>query len=131
MIEPQSKFNYWVYITTNPKKTVLYTGVTNDLERRMSEHIRDNMNDKKSFAGKYFCYNLIYFEYYSYIADAIAREKEIKNWTRAKKEVLINSVNPNWHFLNDDIKSQTIAEKLKSIELGDILPSNNTFPKPK
>ncbi len=122
MIEPHIKHNYWVYITTNPKKTVLYTGVTNNLEKRMSEHTLDSMTDKKSFAGKYFCYNLIYFEYHRYILNAIAREKEMKSWTRAKKEALINGFNPNWRFLNDDIKSQTILEKLKSIELGDITP---------
>ncbi len=123
MIEPYDKHNYWVYITTNPKKTVLYTGVTNNLEKRMSEHCLDNATDKNTFAGKYFCYNLIYFEYHSYILNAIAREKEIKTWTRAKKEALIASKNPDWRFLNDDIKSQTIAEKLRSIELGEILPT--------
>ena len=122
MIEPHSHHNYWVYITTNPKKTVLYTGVTNNLERRLSEHIADNATDKNTFAGKYFCYNLVYFEYHRYVLNAIAREKEIKTWVRVKKEALINSFNPDWRFLNDDIKSQTIQEKLKSIEVGEILP---------
>jgi putative endonuclease len=124
MMEAHSKHNYWVYITTNPQKTVLYTGVTNDLEKRMSEHCLDSMNDRKSFAGEYFCYNLVYFEYHRYILNAIAREKEIKTWTRAKKEALIASINTDWRFLNDDIKSQTIAEKLWSIELGEIVPDS-------
>ena len=122
MIKPQRPHNYWVYITTNPKKTVLYTGVTNNLERRISEHVIDSATDRQTFAGKYFCHNLIYYEYHRYIFDAIAREKEIKSWTRVKKEALIASFNPDWRFLNDDIKSQTIADKLKSIELGEILP---------
>ncbi len=93
--------NYYLYITTNPYKTVLYTGVTNDLERRLQEHLEDNMNGRKTFAGKYFCYNLIYYEWYQNIHEAIQREKEIKGWTRAKKEKLINSFNPGWRFLND------------------------------
>jgi putative endonuclease len=93
--------NYHLYITTNPRKTVLYVGVTNDLERRLQEHLDDNMNDRKSFAGKYFCYNLVYYEWYHDVREAIRREKEIKGWTRAKKEKLIATFNPAWRFLND------------------------------
>ena len=117
MIEYHPKHNYWVYMTTNPNKTVLYTGVTNNLERRMSEHTNDSVTDRNTFAGKYFCDNLVYYEYHRYILNAIAREKEIKSWTRDKKEALIQTFNPDWRFLNDDIKSQTIFEKLRSIEL--------------
>jgi putative endonuclease len=90
---------FYTYMCTNPKKTVLYTGVTNNVWRRMSEHYEDSQDKRKSFAGKYFCYNLIYFEEHTDIRVAIAREKEIKGWTRAKKEALINSVNPNWGFI--------------------------------
>ena len=93
--------NYYVYILTNPQKTVLYVGVTNDLDRRLQEHLDDHMKDHKSFAGKYFCYYLIYYEWYQYIQAAIAREKEIKGWKRAKKEKLIAAFNPDWRFLND------------------------------
>ncbi|MBN4065814.1 GIY-YIG nuclease family protein [Candidatus Amoebophilus asiaticus] len=96
--------NYFVYITTNPKKTVLYIGVTNDLERRLQEHLEDNMYNRRTFAGKYFCYNLIYYERHQYIEHAIEREKEIKKWRREKKESLINSFNPKWKFFNDAIK---------------------------
>jgi putative endonuclease len=81
---------FYTYICTNPKKTVLYTGVTNNVWRRMKEHYEDSQNERKSFAGKYFCYNLVYFEDYTDINVAIAREKEIKGWTRAKKEALID-----------------------------------------
>ncbi len=95
--------DYFVYVTTNPKKTVLYTGVTNDLKRRLQEHLDDCNGAKATFAGKYFCYNLIYYEYFPNIEWAIAREKQIKGWNRAKKEELIKKFNPAWQFLNDKI----------------------------
>lgn len=88
---------YYVYITTNPRKTVLYIGVTNDLPRRMAEHREDRGG--KSFAGKYFCYNLVYYEEHNDINLAIEKEKQLKGWSRAKKEVLINSFNPKWDFI--------------------------------
>ena len=86
--------NFFVYITTNPRKTTLYTGVTNDLERRMKEHF-ENRGNPKTFAGKYFCYNLIYYERYSSINMAIEREKEIKNLSRQLKMELIKTMNPS------------------------------------
>ena len=91
--------SYYVYITTNPKRTVLYIGVTNDLSHRIQQHY-ENRGIKESFAGGYYCYNLIYYERFQYIDQAIAREKEIKKWRREKKEKLINSVNPNWDFID-------------------------------
>jgi putative endonuclease len=94
---------YCVYILTNFTRTTLYTGVTNDLVRRIEEHFADSQSAKKSFAGKYNCYNLVYWEAHKYILNAIAREKEIKGWTRAKKESLITSFNPEWKFLNGEI----------------------------
>ena len=90
--------HYFVYILTNPNKTVLYTGVTNDLEIRLAQHYQ-NRGNKSNFTGKYHCYKLLYFETFSGIEQAIAREKEIKGWTRAKKEALIATTNPNWEFL--------------------------------
>jgi putative endonuclease len=95
------RHSYFLYITTNPQKTVLYTGVTNNLPRRLEEHLKDNMNERKTFAGKYFCYYLVYYEWYKYVRVAIQREKEIKGWVRSKKEQLIASFNPDWRFLND------------------------------
>jgi putative endonuclease len=89
---------YFVYITTNPRKTVLYTGVTNDLIRRMHEHY-ENRGMKETFAGKFFCYNLIYFEVFNDIRVAIEREKEIKDLSREKKEFLIYEHNPKWNTL--------------------------------
>ncbi|MFC2088628.1 GIY-YIG nuclease family protein [Calditrichota bacterium] len=90
--------NYYVYITTNPGKTVLYTGVTNNLQRRLSEHYK-NKGNKKSFVGRYYCYKLIYYEHYPDINQAILREKEIKNMSRKKKEQLISTGNPKWSFI--------------------------------
>ncbi len=87
-----NQYNFFVYITTNPGKTVLYVGVTNDSERRLFEHFH-NKGNSKTFAGRFYCYNLIYYERYSSINDAIEREKEIKLMTRAKKEELIKSLN--------------------------------------
>ena len=94
--------NYFIYILTNPKKTVLYIGVTHDLERRLNEHF-ENRGRVKTFAGKYYCYNLIYFERYDNIESAIEREKELKKWSRKKKEALINKDNPNWNVLNKSV----------------------------
>ena len=93
-----NKGNYYVYITTNPRKTVLYTGITNDLKRREIEHF-ENRGDYKNFAGKYYCYKLLYYEYFSNINQAITREKEIKNMSRSKKEELIKKINPKLEFL--------------------------------
>lgn len=91
---------YYVYIITNALKTVLYTGVTNDWQRRINEHILDSETLKKTFAGKYNCRYLLVLEEYMFIKDAIEREKEIKKWSRKLKEYLINQSNPNWTFLN-------------------------------
>jgi len=95
-------YNYYVYITTNPKKTTLYIGVTNNLPRRLEEHFKVR-GKKSSFVGRYHCYNLIYFERYENIDDAIKREKEIKKWRREKKEILIKNLNPEWKFLNEEV----------------------------
>lgn len=96
--------HYTVYIVTNKNKTVLYTGVTNDLYRRVGEHLQNSIPFRhKSFAGRYNAYWVVYYEAFQYIQDAIAREKEIKGWRRSKKEALINLKNPGWNFLNDEL----------------------------
>lgn len=95
----KKEYNFWVYILTNWKKTVLYVGVTNNLDRRLREHYH-NRGQRASFAGRYYCYNLVYYEWYRYVLDAIAREKEIKKMLREQKDALIESVNPDWKFYN-------------------------------
>ncbi|MCR9084680.1 MAG: GIY-YIG nuclease family protein, partial [Cyclobacteriaceae bacterium] len=91
-----------VYIMTNSNHTVLYTGVTNDLQRRVYEH--KNRLNKNSFTSKYNINKLVYFEGYHSIEEAINREKQIKGGNRKKKENLINSKNPEWKELWDEIK---------------------------
>nr|WP_319572572.1 GIY-YIG nuclease family protein [uncultured Draconibacterium sp.] len=92
--------NYFVYIVTNKNKTVLYIGITNDLQRRVYEHENGLI---PGFTKKYNCHFLIYYEHFQNIDDAIVREKEIKKWRREKKENLISETNPNWNFLNTQI----------------------------
>lgn len=90
--------NYFVYITTNPSKSTLYTGVTNDLYTRMQQH-KENRGKKETFAGRYYCYLLVYYERFSDVTMAIEREKEIKLLRRELKVELIQRENPGWHEL--------------------------------
>jgi putative endonuclease len=94
---------YFVYITTNENKTTIYIGMTNNIQRRLSQHFFDSQNSKKSFAGKYNCFYLIYYEGFQDPISAILREKEIKKWRREKKEKLINAFNPKWEFINQEV----------------------------
>ena len=87
---------YWVYIATNLPRT-LYTGVTNNLVRRMYEHKNRLV---PGFTSKYRINRLVYFEVTSDVRSAIAREKQIKAWRREKKVQLIQSVNPEWRDLS-------------------------------
>lgn len=91
--------NYYVYIITNYANTVLYVGITNDLERRMYEHKNKLI---KGFSSKYKLNRLVYFEEGSDVHAAIAREKQIKAGSRTKKIALIESVNSRWRNLSKD-----------------------------
>ena len=91
---------YYVYILTNKAKTVLYTGVTSDLKRRLCEH-KSKIFD--GFTKKYNVDQLVYFEEYSDVKDAIKREKTIKNLVRRKKELLIDSMNPQREDLFENL----------------------------
>ncbi len=88
--------NFYVYILTNWSNKVMYIGVTNNLQRRLFEH-RNKLID--GFTKKYNLNKLIYYECFSNINDAIGREKEIKKWRRAKKNELVESMNPEWKDL--------------------------------
>jgi len=90
--------DYFVYIITNKSKT-LYTGVTNNLSRRLFEHKKKLI---KGFTSKYNIDKLVYFEICSNIESAIAREKQIKGWLRKKKIGLIESINPDWKDLSKE-----------------------------
>jgi putative endonuclease len=89
---------YYVYIMTNRSKT-LYTGVTNNLERRVFEH---KQSLKPSFTTHYKIDRLAYYERFGDIRSAIAREKQIKGQLRIKKIALIVSMNPEWRDLSED-----------------------------
>lgn len=95
---------YYVYILTNAHHTVLYTGVTNDLERRCYQHKHKLI---KGFTQKYNVDKLVYFEQFDYIDLALAREKQIKGYSRAKKFALINQMNKEWKELSIGGKSKT------------------------
>ncbi len=92
-----------VYIMTNVHHTALYTGVTSDLFTRVCEH-REKVY-LKSFTSRYNLFILVYYENFHLIEEAIAREKQIKAGSRKKKEQLINSINPEWNDLFNEIKS--------------------------
>ena len=89
--------HYYVYILANGSKT-LYTGVTNNLQRRLFEH----KQHLATFTSKYDVTRLVYFEETSDVRAALAREKCIKGWLRAKKVALIESCNPNWRDLSEE-----------------------------
>ena len=92
---------YYIYIMTNKSNTVLYTGVTNDLIRRVYEH--KNYLSKDSFTARYKVNKLVYYETTSNVYSALEREKKIKNLLRNKKEELINQFNPVWNDLYEEI----------------------------
>jgi len=91
------KKTYYVYIITNTYNTVLYTGVTNDLGRRVWEH-RNKVN-KSSFTSMYNIHKMVYYETFDYILDAIKREKQLKAGSRNKKIQLIEKSNKAWNDL--------------------------------
>ena len=91
---------YCVYIMTNEANTVLYTGVTNDLFRRVLEH---KSGEGSKFTSKYNVTKLVYYECGEDVTAAIEREKQIKGGSRQKKEDLINQINPDWNDLFSEI----------------------------
>ena len=91
---------YFVYILTNKNNTVLYTGFTDDIVRRVDEHKRKEVS--KSFTSRYNCDKLVYFESFELAQDAILREKQLKRYKREWKENLINAENSEWKDLSID-----------------------------
>jgi len=89
---------YYVYMMTNKNNTTLYTGVTNDLPRRVFEH-KNKLAE--GFTRKYNINKLVYYEIYEDIYEAITREKQIKGGSRAKKVQLIEEKNPSWNDLSE------------------------------
>ena len=90
---------YFVYILSNWNDSVVYIGVTSNLPKRLYEH-RNGLAD--GFTKKYNIHKLVYFEQTSDVYSAISREKQLKNWSRAKKNLLIEHLNPTWRDLSLD-----------------------------
>ena len=102
MIEYNEGYHtYYVYIITNKYRSTFYIGVTNNLGIRLQKHKENIENNIKTFASKYNLQFLVYYEKFSWIQLAIAREKELKGWRREKKIELIKSFNENFEFLNN------------------------------
>ena len=95
--------NYYVYILTNKNRTVLYTGFTGSLSERLYWHRNSDCLVSSHFTYRYKCFYLVYYESFQDVEQAIAREKQIKGYSRMKKENLIKNFNPEWEFLNDRV----------------------------
>ena len=93
--------DYYVYMMTNSHRNVLYTGVTSNLQKRVYEH--RNHLDKGSFTARYNIEYLVYFESTSDVKAAIEREKQIKGWNRKRKNNLVESKNPEWKDLYEEV----------------------------
>jgi putative endonuclease len=89
----------YVYILSNKGRTSFYIGVTSDLRTRIYQHRYEHGS---AFTSRYNCHDLVYYEFYDYIVDAIAREKQLKRWHRQWKINLILSVNPGLRDLSDE-----------------------------
>lgn len=92
---------YYIYMMSNSSRTVLYIGVTNNLYRRCMEHKSGII---EGFTKKYNCHILLYYEEFQLIEDAIAREKQLKGWSRNKKETLIKVLNSRMEDLSDSLQ---------------------------
>ncbi|WP_433832992.1 GIY-YIG nuclease family protein [Flavobacterium anhuiense] len=90
---------YLIYILTNKAKSVFYIGVTNNLKSRLLKHKENILSESKTFVAKYNIEFLVYYEKFTWIQEAIAREKELKGWRREKKIALIKTMNPDLEFL--------------------------------
>ncbi|ARG97811.1 GIY-YIG nuclease family protein [Legionella micdadei] len=91
---------YYIYLLTNKYKNVLYTGITNNLIRRVYEH---KHKLQQGFTQKYNVDRLVYYEIFTDIKEAITREKQIKGWARCKKNTLIETINPDWKDLYESL----------------------------
>ena len=93
-------YNFWVYIMTNKNRTVLYTGMTDDLIRRVGEH---RAGEIPGFTASYRCKELVYYEHCTDVLTAITREKQLKIWSRSKKAALIATLNRHRRYLAPEI----------------------------
>ena len=92
--------SYYVYILASPRNGLLYVGMTNSLPRRLEEHQNGEI---EGFTKKFGIHKLVYYEVFEDVLNAIDREKQLKRWTRAKKNVLVEKVNPEWADLSEKL----------------------------
>ena len=92
--------SYWVYMMSNKTRSTLYIGITDNLERRVSQH---RAGEIAGFTQHYHCTHLVYFEHFRDVRSAIAREKQLKGWRREKKNALIAKKNPHWNDLASEL----------------------------
>lgn len=106
MFNSQQGFHtYYVYIITNSYRSTFYIGMTNNLKERLKQHKENIEFGNKTFASKYNLEFLVYYEKFTWVQEAIAREKELKKWRREKKLNLIREFNPEFEFLNHHFSS--------------------------
>jgi putative endonuclease len=99
---PPREYHFWVYILSSRSRN-LYIGMSNSLTARVDTH-RENIPG--THTAHYNIHRLVYFQYFRYVRNAIAREKELKHWTRAQKIALIEAVNPTWEDLRPTLGKQ-------------------------
>jgi putative endonuclease len=99
---PPREYHFWVYILSSRSRN-LYIGMTNNLKHRTATH-RKQLSG--TYTARYSIHRLIYYEYFRYIQNAIAREKQLKHWTRAQKITLIEQSNPAWEDLYPKLQQQ-------------------------
>ena len=109
-------WQFWVYILSSKSRRI-YTGVTNDIGRRVHEHKEGQI---EGFTRRYRINRLVYYERFRYIGNAIAREKEIKSFDRAKRVALIEGMNPTWNDLSEEwgkpVKLGTPASQVRTAD---------------
>lgn len=98
-------FTFYVYIITNKYRTTLYIGITNNLKRRLNEHLASISHKKNTFVARYNLTDLVYYEKYGWAQEAIAREKQLKTWRREKKINLIKAQNETIESYNEYVLS--------------------------
>jgi len=94
---PNDNSTYYVYILTNKNNTTLYVGFSDNLKKRLKQHLAKS---NKGFTKRYNLHKLVYFEKTQYVNNGIKREKQIKKWKRDWKANLINTMNPDWEDLS-------------------------------
>src|SRR5919204_2934198 len=109
MVLRMREHRYFVYIMTNCSRHPLYTGVTNSVDRRDTQH-KSGFGGPYSYTARYQIDRLVYFEKFQYVRDAIRREKQIKGWGRVKKIALIEAVNPKWDDLGGEWRKSFLMQ---------------------